>query len=156
MGNLVVDIGNTNNWELHYTVSLTAVPVGNNRYIPIPRQEVPILFDKNIIAVLATSDTVRAYAGFIGQKFRTGITAGNAPNAESFASHRLYKNRLGIFTFDPLAATYSLVLGPPFWAQDMKYTVWQYIGPQGDTTENLITVLQSTVDDIQSSIQNRP
>jgi len=158
MSDLIVNLGDAANWESIYFGSLSAVvPSGTYKPLPIPEFTVPIKVSQNIIAVAVSSTAAKAswyFAGYLNQRITTGLISGNLPDSDVVERKRLHLNRISIQIFPKLASTYTLSLQFPPWFTQVSFNLWAYIGPQSDSTENLITQLQTTVNQIQTKINS--
>jgi len=155
---LVLQVGNSSNWDLAWSNTFTAARISGKSYYPIPDVNVPILFEHNVIAVLATSNSAKAnwrFAGFLNQKVTTGIIVGGQPDAELVQSRRLFVNRISLLILPKLSNTFSVVLHVPYWFEDISYNIWRYIGSQADSTEDLINQLQATTSRIEDRLNQR-
>ncbi|MDJ0553517.1 MAG: hypothetical protein QNJ68_03575 [Microcoleaceae cyanobacterium MO_207.B10] len=142
MGSPVVDFSNSSNWENVYTTSVAADPSPHpaNSHYAIPRIEVPVIFDKHILAVLPSSSTAKDWwisGGWIEQVIFTGIVVGGNPDVSTGDSKRLFLNKINLIVFPQYTTTYQLNIDIPYWFKDYQVTIWEYIGVHEDSTEQL-------------------
>ena len=161
MGQPVVDLSNSDNWNLSWNNTFEVERIGGegSRYYPFPPIEMPVKLNSHIFAVLATSTKAGRnwkFAGFLNQRIQTGIVVGGIQDAEIIQARRLFLNRISVYLEPALTSTFSLTFNIPYWFQDISLFVWEYTGNRSDTTEELITEvreqellrIESKVDDI--------
>jgi len=144
MGNLVVQLNNASNWSTFFSTTVVATPTSGSSFTPIPEYTVPILADKHIIAVAIIASNAKPtwhFGGFLNQKVPTGLTVGGLPSTDAVQKRRMYLDRLTLMIFQPLTSTYSISVEVPKWFADFTLTIFEYVGPQSDSTENLINSL---------------
>jgi hypothetical protein len=143
MSQPVLQLTSQGNWTQIYDESRTAIqatPAGG--HIPIPAFEIPFLFDKHVIAVRCLSPSAKAtwrFAGTLSQRFQagTGGTASPLPTVDA-SSLSLRLNRTLLVIFKKYTQEYQLLFESPPWIKDMRLSIWQYIGAESDSTEDLI------------------
>ena len=146
MSQPVLQLTTQGNWNQIYDESRSAVPMSPvGGHYPIPAFEIPFLFDKHIIAVRCLSTSAKAtwrFAGTLSQRFRAGTGGSTSPlpilDAE-ILSLRLNRSRLVVFK--QYTQQYELLFESPPWIKDMRLSIWQYIGEQSDSTEDLLREL---------------
>lgn len=136
------ELGNSANFLMIYDETRTVTRTPDNRYVPLPAFEIPYLFSTPVLAIKAISTKAKAgwkYAGILTQRVQLG-TSGSAntlPLAETQRrSLRLQRTELCIFPM--LTAQYDLVHECPFWVEDMRLIIWEYVGPIIDNTNELV------------------
>jgi hypothetical protein len=154
MSNLILELNNSQNWEAVYSTSSSAVRSSDGNYVSIPEITVPILLEKRIIVVGINSVSAKStwhFGGYINRKIRTGITDGG--NADSTIERkRVSLNELNLIQFSRISANYALSLEVPRWFKDVTLSLWQYIGIEKDSTEELINQLQVDVTTIKNKV----
>ena len=161
MGQPVVDLSNSANWNLSWNNTFEVERIGGegSKYYPFPPIEMPVKLTSHVFAVLATSAKAGRnwkFAGFLNQRIQTGIVVGGSQDAEVIQARRFFLNRISVYLEPALTSTFSLTFNIPYWFQDISIFVWEYTGNRSDTTENLITEvreqellrIESKVDDI--------
>ncbi|NET46198.1 hypothetical protein [Okeania sp. SIO2B3] len=128
----------------------------------IPQLEVPVIFDRHIIAVFPYSTTAKEWwisAGWMEQNIFTGVLVGGNPDVRALESQRLLLNRINLAIFPKLTSTYQLNIDIPYWFRDYKVTIWIYTGIEEDSTEQLIEnnealllQIKQVVDEINTKI----
>lgn len=154
---IVVDIGNSSNWNLIWNQSIVAVSAQYypDRYYPIPKVTVPILLENHIISVLVTSTTAKEtwyYAGILSQKIRTGITVGGNTDVEVQQTRKLYLGKLNLLILPRLATNYSISFDVPSWFEQVEYFVWEYTGTVIDSTDEILEIIKIDLLRIESKI----
>ncbi len=168
MGNLVLNLSDSANWEQFYSTSVDAVTTDNgSKYTPIPEIVIPSLVYSRIIAVYVNCANAKPtwhFAGFINQKINLGITVGSLPDSDAVSKRKLYLNRISLIIFPKFLNRISLIIFPklvtnysvsfevPRWFQQASIILWQYTGSESDSTEDLINQLQGDVSRIESKV----
>ncbi len=154
MSTSILDLGNSANWQLFYSNSLAAdTPLGTHKPVPIPEFTLPVQLDRHIIAIAITSSTAKPtwyFAGFLNQRIAIGLVVSGLPDSDVLQRRKLYLDRISVLIFPKLSTSYSLSLELPKWFTKANLTVWEYVGPESDSTENLIATLQNTVNAIKA------
>lgn len=157
MSSPVLQLGNANNWESHYSGSFEAARITVNSrdiYLPILEVEVPITFDKNVLAVYAASATAKpnwSFAGYASQRIRTGLIVGGSHDSVA-ARKSIWLNEINLLFFDQLASSYSLSIKPAKWLHDISINIWQYTGNQSDTVTDLLQTIHTTTNQILAEL----
>ncbi|MEG4484848.1 hypothetical protein [Microcoleus sp. D2_18a_B4] len=145
MGNLLAEFGNNTNWLQSDSQNFTGYGIPN--YIP------PYEFEKHILAIHVSNSEAKEswnFAGWVSQKIRLGVGPNQA--AEPVANRKLWLRRTQLLIFQPLATTYTLEIGFPRWFKQASLTIWEYWGPQADSTENKIGIVQGTLIRLENKI----
>lgn len=158
MSQPLLDLGNTAAWLQVYDEARIVVYQNPLSYTPLPAFEIPFLFDKRILAVKNSSVTAKSYwqnAGSLVQRLQLGAggTASNLPIAE-FSRRKLRFNRTELFIFPQYSEHYELVHVAPYWVEDMRLTIWQYVGQDSDTVEELLDTIKVDVARIEFKIDS--
>jgi hypothetical protein len=157
MGSPILELSNSANWVQAYSAETAATWVDESKgsHFPIPPMSIPFLFDQHIIAVYPESNGSKSWwfsAGWLEQKVSTGITVGGNPDVRVQDSQRILLNRINLAIFPKLSSTYQLNIDIPYWFSHYKVTIWEYIGPESDSIENLINQLQTDIQRIEGKI----
>lgn len=156
MGNPVLQLGNSANWEQLYSTSINAVSLGaGTAFAPIPKITVPVLISSHIIVVSVTCNAAKDtwnFGGLISQKINLGLTVGGLPDADGVQKSKLYLNRLTLLILPQLTSTYSVEFEIPKWFRQVSIILWQYIGTEADSTELMIQNLQTDLTRIESKL----
>lgn len=142
----------TSLWQVHWQGNFEARR-NKDRYTPIPPAEIPIEFDKPLIAISTSSFNALprwVTAGWISQKIYTGLSVTGVSDAV-LTNKRVFLNRLNLFFMSTdLASSYSITYYFPRWMFDLSIAIWQYTGT-GDIDDEIIrrlTRIEQKVDDI--------
>jgi len=139
-----LELGNSENWESIWSNTITAQQgTFPNSHLPIPNQEVPILLNRHVLACAVSSATAKPtwnFAGFLGQKLFSGLIVGGSPDTFAVNKYKLWLDRITLLTFDKLTPTYSVVFEIPKWFDQVTINLWQYIGADRDSTDDLIEI----------------
>ncbi|WP_017314922.1 hypothetical protein [Mastigocladopsis repens] len=158
MSEPVLQLTTQGNWSQIYDESREAViATSAGGHYPIPAFEVPFLFEKHILAVPCLSKSAKAHWRFAGnliQRIQIG-TGGSASPLPPVDGARVYMrlNRTALVVFKNYTSTYELLLENAPWLKDLRVTVWEYRGPQSDTTEDLIQTLKIDLLRIESKLE---
>jgi len=157
MGQLVLQLSNSENWESIYNESHVAqrVATAPERYYPIPEVVLPFLLERHILAVSVFSNNAKPYwhyAGTMSQRISLGLVVGGGPDADSVSKRKIWLNQTQLIIFPKLTSTYSVAFKAPYWFEDFTLTVWQYIGPESDSTESLIRDLEADLIRIEAKL----
>lgn len=157
MGNPVLQLGNSANWQQLYSTSVNAVSLGAGSvlFAPIETILVPILIESHIIAVSVTSANAKDtwyFGGLISQKINLGLTVGGLPDSDGVQKSKLYLNRLTLLILPKLTSSYAVEVEIPKWFRQVSLIIWQYIGIETDTTEDIIQSVKNDLQSIESKI----
>lgn len=142
----------TSLWQVHFQGNFEARR-NQNRYTPIPPVDIPIEFDKPLIAISTSSFNALprwVTAGWISQKIYTGLTVTGVSDA-TLANKRVFLNRLNLFQMSTdLATSYSITYYFPRWFFDLSIAIWQYMGTdvEDDEIKRIVQRIEQKVDDI--------
>jgi hypothetical protein len=154
----LLQLSNSANWEQRYSTTRNAVSLGaGSAFAPIPSITVPILISSHIIVVYvntASSKDTWYFGGLISQKINLGLTVGGLPDSDAVQKNRLYLNRLTLLVWPRIASTYAVEVEIPKWFRQVSITLWEYIGPVADSTENMIQDLKTDLSRIESKIDS--
>lgn len=156
MSHLVLELGNSNNWSPFFYTKIDAVTSNNGElFTPIPTITVPILFDSHIIAVSVSCSKSKPtwyFGGFLNQRISLGLTVGGLPDSDAVQKRRLYLDRLTLIIFPKIVSTYAVTIDVPKWFEDVSINIFEYIGPESDSTEDLIAQLQNQLNAIAQKV----
>lgn len=143
--NYSADLKNANNWEQAYRDSKSVVYDDAGGYTPLPAFEIPITFNKKLLAIRVLSDNAKftwRFGGVLSQRMQLGGGATPLPVA-SLDYNRLRVNRSTLINFPTYGTDYELLFEPYYWIKHIDLTIWQYLGELTDSTENLINEIRS-------------
>lgn len=152
---LQFDFSNSQNWEQVWYFTGAVTPTSENTYIPIPNQVCPTLLTSRALAVYVQTSEVGLrwkYGGTALQKFQTGLTVGGVTDANNVNGRRCYIEKINIIVFPGYVGTYALEYSIPYWFKDVKITVWEYIGPITDTTEEAIDLVRIDILRVEAKV----
>jgi hypothetical protein len=144
MGHPVLQLSNAANWQDVYNQSFTAQRINPTVFAPLPEIIVPVLFDRHIIAVYATSSSAKPnwyFAGFLNQKIRLGLIPGGSPDADAVQRRKIWLNRITLLFFPKITSTYAVSFNVPKWFDTVNLNIFEYQGTESDSTEDLIREL---------------
>ncbi|MEG3840030.1 hypothetical protein [Microcoleus sp. herbarium14] len=142
---LLLELGNGSNWLQSDFQNFSGSPIPD--YVP------PYEFEKHILAIFVSNpepNQTWRFGGFLNQKIRLGV--GPSQGAESVSSRKLWLGRTQLFIFPKLTTTYTLNFAFPYWFNQVSLTIWEYWGPQADTTENKIFDVRNNLLRVENKI----
>jgi hypothetical protein len=154
---LILQLGNSSNWESRWMANLSVVYLGGESYKPIPPVTVPIQFESPILAVSANSTKSPArwqLGAWLNQNIQTGLLVGGLPDASAVISRRVFLRRINLIQLPRYAFSYSIDFKIPYWIEDIQLIVHEYVGPIVDSTEQLIQGLQADITRVEQKIDN--
>jgi hypothetical protein len=143
MSGLILDLGNAASWERVYDETRNAVEPTAGRYAPIPRMELPIFLESQVIAVGTSSSTSPPrwrYAGTLLQRHRiAAVGSGVVLGKET----KCFLNTFALATMPLLTPTYELVYDVPPWLRSISLAIWAYTGPATDEVVERVDALRA-------------
>jgi hypothetical protein len=143
MGKLLVQLGTSAHWETLYLGQWVAVPniIGNKTHFPIPPKILPVLADRRILAAgvasLKTKPTWKTGGWLTARLALPGALSFN-PDVEQF---RLPLFGLKLMVLPDLGHSYQMEFRIPGWFEDCELELYQYIGPEQDSTDSALQAL---------------
>jgi hypothetical protein len=126
-------------WQTVYQGNFE-VATNGTLYVPLPPIDIPIAFEKPLIAIRTSSFNSPPKwftAGWLSQKINTGLTVTGVDDAV-LSRRRVELNKLSVFRFSQdIASTYTLSFSFPRWMKDISLAVWEYQGDIPDVTQSL-------------------
>lgn len=155
-------------WELTYFQKLVGEKPSNSiRGIPwIEPLELPYLTDKHVFLVGASWINAKPTwirAGYFYQQIsdiRVDGTVifegiGSNPTTEVDGAHHLIKlNTVQLVIFPKLLGSYRLRFEALPWIQQITLAVWEYVGVETNSTEDLIQSVRAKLETIEYKINN--
>lgn len=156
MSALVLNLTSQANWLQVYDELREVERVTLNEYNPLPKFSIPFLFDKRILSIRTNSTTAKPYwryAGQLTQRFQIGTGGTNTllPVAD-FTRKRLNLNRTELVILPQYTSVYELLLEVPYWIEDLRLTIWEYTGPEADSTEQLIDATREDLARVEAKV----
>jgi hypothetical protein len=141
-------------WQVHWQGNFT-VATNGSVYVPLPAIDIPIDFEKPLVAISTSSFNALpkwVTAGWISQKINTGLTISGTADA-IYTSQRVLLNKLNLFKFPmELASSYTLNFAFPRWLKDISIATWEYQGDISDYDPNNIPAtlrrMEDKIDDL--------
>lgn len=154
MNNYIADLKNDNNWKLVYQDSKTVTYDAAGGYAPLPAFEIPITFDKELIAVKTLSAGAKfswRFSGVLTQRMQLGGGFTPLPVA-SLSYNRLRINRSSLLHFPTYNTDYELLFEPYFWIKNIDLTIWEY---NGSITSDILVSINDVRDDNLVRIEDK-
>ena len=150
----ILELSNSQNWENIYntTVSAVQVPLAGGGFLqsPIPEIIVPLLLEKQILAVLINTNVPDGrkwyFGGFLYQRFQLGLVVGGNPDASNISRRRIQLGKVQLVTFTKLTNTYSLAISVPPWFPSASIIIWEYTGIDYDSIELAVNRIEQKLD----------
>jgi len=148
MSSPLYQLGNPDYWQSVYNTTVVAEPGADSfHHIPIKEISIPVVFDRHIIAVVATSDSALESwytAGLLKQYVRSGLVVGGLHDSVN-DTQRIFLKQIQIVYFRKILSadthneiSYSLGFVVPRWIKDISLQFWEYTGLEKDSTEEAI------------------
>jgi hypothetical protein len=148
MGHPIFQPADPTKWSLLYSQQFAVERYNARQYQPIPPQRLPILAENRVLVVGSASQRAKAtwkHGGILHAMVNTGATPFQLADV---ASYRLGCNQAKLIILPAIASTYQLRFEIPSWFEEVNLTIFEYLGPVTDSTENLIAELQSSVNQL--------
>jgi hypothetical protein len=162
---LQLDLTGLNSWERVFYQTLNGDPANQRRRPKLPAIEpfdLPTVYDSRIFLVGATNLQSTYYrAGWLyyevdGINFDDGVIfpdVGPVPQRSADADRRLILlNSVDLIIFPRLSAQLRLRFEPMPWLTRVSLALWEYQGPESDSTEELIDALRAQVATLEYKI----
>ncbi len=154
MSHPVLQLANASNWILFYRQYFRVRFLGPTTYEPLAPITLPVQSEHRILVAGCTSQTAKS-TWYLGGWLRPVIDTG----ATDFGFAELDRvpiplNAPRLVMLPQVASNYKLRFEVPYWHQEITLTVYQYIGPDVDSTEVLIDSLQADLSRIESKIDH--
>lgn len=148
MSHPVLTLNDAANWQLFYRQryqSPTIAGAGRNRsHAPIVPQMLPPTLNNRIIAAGCNSAVAKPTWN-VGGYLTPIVACGSEVLEADLESHRLLLNRARLILIPALAASCKLRYSIPPWFEEISISIYQYVGSETDSTENLIRELQTQI-----------
>ncbi|MEH2306998.1 hypothetical protein [Nostoc sp.] len=144
-----LQLGIESNWALQYSDSFPAVSylndsAGNPIYQRITEINIPVVFDKNIIAVSVNTTVpvgkIWKYAGYLRRSLTTGLGSTFVGESET-----LFLGKFNLIIFNDLNINYFLSLQVPKWFINANVAIYQYEGTDMTTLEDDVTAIKTAL-----------
>jgi hypothetical protein len=149
---------NLSAWNYQNVYSFHATefsPPQINRFYPIPRQNLPLTLDTNIIAVLAESSSAQEnwrYGGRLFFRLTTGLQGPSSPNTVIKAS-KFYLNQIEIIIIPDFASAFIVEIDIPYWHRNMDLHLWEYTGDNRNTEQAKLDTLLAQLAEHRQAIE---
>lgn len=124
---------NPSNWSSinsgNIIASTFTTPEGKTIYIPIVKQEIPVLVESSAIAVYTSTPNPKSTwknGGFMGVNIFTGL--GKGGSSSEIVRTYLALDKVTIIIIPSYALNKSLSLYVPRWFRGIFWEVWEYVG----------------------------
>jgi hypothetical protein len=146
MGRPILQLGNAQNWQAFFNGSYSAQIINGGRdFVPLGSVTLPVLSDRRIL-VAGTTSTAASPNWRTGGWLTPILQCGGAPFQQAdLRSERIPLESTRILILPDLTEGYRLRFSIPRWLKQVDLEIWQYIGPEKDSTEELIRQLQTQI-----------
>ncbi|MBD2243217.1 hypothetical protein [Nostoc sp. FACHB-888] len=149
-----LQLGIEENWNLQYSSSVPSVSYLNDSegkaiYQKIAQIDIPVAFDRAIIAVSITTDIPTGktwnYAGYLRRTLMIGIGSSFVGKPEE-----LFLSKFNLIFFEDLNINYFLSLQVPRWFINANINIYQYEGKDTTNVDDTLTRIEQKIDDISN------
>jgi hypothetical protein len=148
----IYDADNASNWIQVYNGSFAATyPQGQQIpvYNPIPKTELPIDIDRELVAVYCTSTQYPNSKKYLGSVYQAIVGNGAFPTAAATAKVRaIYSNSTTLIEFTQFDDIYRLILSPRWWIEQLNITVFKYTGLANFKLEERLSIIEGKIDQL--------
>jgi hypothetical protein len=151
-----LDLQNGDNWEDLYSSSHSITQTGPRSYIPIGEIQIPVLFEKPILAFYCESPSAPAHwvqAGWLNQKVRVGFTVGGAADGNRQNGRLMLLKKIMLVEWESLGGSYQVSFTPKKYLDDITLRIWQYTGPIVDSLEEQVDLTRIDLLRIEKQLQ---
>ena len=148
---LRLNLGNAGYWVRFYSQEFQVSYITAKEYRPLDPIILPTQVENRIIVAGCTSETAKRTWRFGGRLIPLIQTGGPFIDAE-IESYPVFLNIPRLIILPDLGTTYKLRFETPYWFEQINLTIFEYIGPIGDTTELL---LSQGFTDIQTTLATK-
>lgn len=156
MQDLILELGNPANFMQVYDERRDVAPAGGGFSEPLPAFEIPFLFSQPLLAVKAFSQSARGtwrFGGTLTQRVQLG--SGGSGSVLPIAENQRRALRLGrteLCYFPAISNQYELLLEAPHWLDDLRVTIWEYVGPISTPELELTQLLRIDVLRVEAKV----
>lgn len=138
MSHPIYDLNNSQNWQFAYSEQKTAQQTHNGYYFPIPEFQLPTLFESPVLLVEVDCPEAKPW-WWLGGTARLSIDGPGVVADEVFLiRRRLPVNRPAIIQFPQVLPQYNLSVSIVPWLRQVTLSVYEFVGPIADSTEQLL------------------
>lgn len=145
MSRLIFDSANSANWRSLYQHQFVPQQIKPGERTLIPATVLPVLAESRILLARTSSQFAKSTwrnGGSLTPLIDCGVT-GFAETGLS--SYRLPCNAARLLIFPNFSTAYKLRFSCPWWFDEITLTLYEYIGDERDSTEDLIQELKTQV-----------
>ncbi|WP_415354760.1 hypothetical protein [Leptolyngbya sp. FACHB-1624] len=145
MSRLIINPANGTNWRLLYQNQFTTQQISARERSLIPDTVLPVQAESRILAAKTFSQYARSTWKSGGSL--TPLVDSGVSDIGQLALNRyqLPCNGARLLIFPKFSTTYQLKFSCPWWFSEIALTLYEYIGSESDSTEDLIRELQTQV-----------
>ncbi len=150
------DADNSANWQEIFSASYQVSYVQGKAtkvYVPIEPTELAVNLDSPLIAVNCTSTqypTQKRYLGSIVQQVKL---PGLFPTTSALGRGKgIYSNQTVLAKFTEFDDSYSLLLKPKYYVEQLTITIFKYVGSTYFVLEERLNTIETKIEQIAESI----
>lgn len=129
-----IQFDNSSDWERVISVTFTAVPVGQNSYIPIGQRDLGVAITEPYVVIVVQAVNAKQtwrYGGEVRQTwyFDSGAAIGSTFSAAQSKPTQLFLNKPQVIALNRNTTdTFRLYYDPPTWFKQVIVIGWKYVG----------------------------
>lgn len=138
MSHPIYDLNNSQNWQFAYSEEKLAQQTAHGFYFPIPEFVLPTLFQSPLLLVEMDAPLAKPW-WYLGGSAQLCINGpGVVAREVLFTRRKIPIARPAILQFPQLLPQYQISVNIVPWITQATISIYEYIGPIGDSTEQLI------------------
>ena len=150
------DADNPVNWVEIFTNSYQVSYIQGKAtkvYVPIEPQELSVNIDSPLIAINCTSTQYPTQKRYLGSIVQQVQLPGLFPTTTALGKGKgIYSNQTVLAKFTEFDDSYSLLLKPKYYVEQLTITIYKYIGSAYFVLEERINTIETKIDQIAESI----
>lgn len=120
------------NWQVLHERLIKAASYDEKAYIPIPPQTIPVLAEHRVLAVMTYSEKASS-RWRVGGWLTIILDCGGADFVDAdVQKYTIPLNRAQLVILPRLASAYKLRFEAPYWFEEIKIVIYQYVGEVTD------------------------
>ena len=150
------DADNSTNWIEIFSDSYKVSYIQGKAtkvYVPIEPQELSVNIDSPLIAINCTSTQYPTQNRYLGSIVQQVQLPGLFPTTTALGKGKgIYSNQTVLAQFTEFDDSYSLLLKPKYYVEQITITIYKYIGSAHYVLEERLNTIEGKIDQIAESI----
>ena len=150
------DASSSDNWTQVFTGSYEATYIPGKAtkvYVPIEPTELNVNLDSPLIAIYCTSTDYPNSQKYLGSIVQQVKLPGFFPVDAALGRGRgIYSNQTVLAKFTEFDDSYSLLLRPKYYVEQLSVTIYKYVGSTYFVLEERLNTLEAKVDQVSTKI----